>query len=81
MEYCLRQLWYQVEEGYLEGSTNLSFCLMHGVKDSTCLWAGSVPGELESWLGPFSVSTLLRNWVLPGILCLSDGGVVYPIEC
>ena len=63
------------------GSTNLSFCLTHSVKDSNCLWEGGVPDELESCLGPFLVSTLVGNWVLTGILSCSDVGVVYPIEC
>ena len=61
--------------------TNLSFCLMHGVKVSTCLWEGGVPNELESWSGLFLVSTLLGSRVFTGVPCWSGCEVVYLVEC
>ena len=67
--------------GLPDGSTNLSFCLAHGVKVSTCLWEGGVPDELESWSGLFSVSTLLGSRVFTGVPYWSNCEVVYLIEC
>ena len=62
------------------GQQTLSFCLTHSVQDSTCLWEGDVPDELESWPGPFSVSTLLGSGVYTGVPCWSDCEAVYPLR-
>ena len=55
--------------GLPDGSTNLSFCLTHGVKLSTYLWEGSVSAEMDSWSGPLLVSTLLGSGVFTGVPC------------
>ena len=68
-------------KGLPDGSTNLSFCLTHGVKLLTCLWEDGVSAKMESWFGSFAVSTFLGSGVFTGVPCWSNCEAVYSIGC
>ena len=67
--------------GLPDGLTNLSFCLTHGVKLSTCLWEDGASAEVESCLESFEISTFLGSGVFTGVCCWSNCEAVYSIGC